>query len=185
MLLQSYFQHIVVLFMAVSCGTCQAHLSMTYVQYIPRNMHTVFALLCFVVVIHWLIFPYPSGLLHWHCGNLTIAPVPAKQPWWIWINTSCEFIMNDCITTTKQSTTKPCAYFLGYTVLHGIKLYGGYFTCHSPHTDFYSRVWPSQNIYETISSRDPRHYFKIWCSVIMKSLNYCLSMHICVTHPLV
>ena len=86
------------------------------VQYIPRNMHTVFALLCFVVVIHWLIFPYPSGLLHWHCGNLTIAPVPAKQPWWIWINTSLEFIMNDCITTTKQSTTKPCAYFLGYTV---------------------------------------------------------------------
>ena len=81
-------------------------------------MHTVFALLCFVVVIHWLIFPYPSGLLHWHCGNLTIAPVPAKQPWWIWINTSCEFIMNDCITTTKQSTTKPCAYFLGYTVSH-------------------------------------------------------------------
>ena len=87
-----------------------------YLQYIPRNMHTVFALLCFVLVIHWLIFPYQSGLLHWHCGNLTIAPVPAKQPWWIWINTSCEFIMNDCITTTKQSTTKPCAYFLGYTV---------------------------------------------------------------------
>ena len=87
-----------------------------YLQYIPRNMHTFFALLCFVVVIHWLIFPYPSGLLHWHCGNLTIAPVPAKQPWWIWMNTSCEFIMNDCITTTKQSTTKPCAYFLGYTV---------------------------------------------------------------------
>ena len=87
-----------------------------HIQYIPRNMHTVFALLCFVVVIHWLIFPYPSGLLNWHCGKLTIASVPAKQPWWIWINTSCEFIMNDCITTTKQSTTKPCAYFLGYTV---------------------------------------------------------------------
>ena len=86
------------------------------VQYIPRNMHTVFALLCFVMVIHGLIFPYPSGLIHWHCGNLTIAPVPSKQPWWIWINTSCEFIMNDCITTTKQSTTKPCAYFLEYTV---------------------------------------------------------------------
>ena len=33
------------------------------IQYIPRNMHTVFALLCFVVVLHWLIFPYPSGLL--------------------------------------------------------------------------------------------------------------------------
>ena len=83
------------------------------VQYIPRNMHTVFALLCFVVVIHWLIVPYPSGLLHWHCGNLTIAPVPAKQPWWIWINTSCESIMNDCITTTKQSTNKTVCIFLG------------------------------------------------------------------------
>ena len=93
------------------------HLVWDKIQYIPRNMHTVFALLCFVVVIHWLIFPYPSGLLHWHCGNLTIAPVPAKQPWWIWINTSRDFIMNDCITTTKQNTTKPCAYFLGYTVL--------------------------------------------------------------------
>ena len=83
------------------------------VQYIPRNMHTVFALLCFVVVILWLIFPYPSGLLHWHCGNITIAPVPAKQPWWIWINTSCEFIINDCITTTKQSTRKTMCIFLG------------------------------------------------------------------------
>ena len=90
-------------------------------QYIPRNMHTVFALLCFVVVIHWLIFPYPSGLLHWHCGNLTISPVPAKQPWWIWINNSCEFIMNDCIITTKQRTTKPCAYFLGYSVVVSLR----------------------------------------------------------------
>ena len=92
-----------------------------FIQYIPRNMHTVFALLCFVVVIHWLIFPYPSGLHHWHCGNLTIATVPAKQPWWIWINTSCEFIMNDCITTKKHTTTKPCAYFLGYTVTESCK----------------------------------------------------------------
>ena len=44
--------------------------------------------------------------------------------WWIWINTSCEFIMNDCITTTKQSTTKPCAYFLGYTVAGGPSIIG-------------------------------------------------------------
>ena len=102
-------------------------ISQYIMQYIPRNMHTVFALLCFVVVIHWLIFPYPSGLLHWHCGNLTIAPVPAKQPWWIWISTSCEFIMNDCITTTKQSTTKPCAYF--WDILYPLVwLTYGYFT---------------------------------------------------------
>ena len=61
-------------------GRCAYRFLRHLVQYIPRNMHTVFALLCFVVVIHWLIFPYPSGLLHWHCGNLTIAPVPAKHP---------------------------------------------------------------------------------------------------------
>ena len=95
-------------------------------------MHTVFALLCFVEVIHWLIFLYPSGLLHWHCGNLTIAPVPAKQPWWIWINTSCEFIMNDCVTITKQSTTKPCAYFLGYTVRQESLVGYAMTTIHSP-----------------------------------------------------
>ena len=112
----NYPQCSLFVFCLLLLGSGLTHCSL--VQYIPRNMHTVTALLCFVVVIHWLIFPYPSGLLHWHCGNLTIAPVPAKQPWWIWINTSCEFIMNDCITTTKQSTTKPCAYFLGYTV-HG------------------------------------------------------------------
>ena len=112
------------------------------IQYIPRNMHTVFALLCFVVVIHWLISPYPSGLLHWHCGNLTIAPVPAKQPWWIWINTSCEFIMNDCITITKQSTTKPCAYFLGYTVR---SLFGGAF--HSTRADYCRPTWRLSDSY--------------------------------------
>ena len=95
--------------------------SLIYVQYIPRNMHTTPALLCFVVVTYWLIYPYPSDLLHWHCGNITIAPVPAKQPWWIWVNASCEFIMNDYITTTKQSTTKPCANFLGYTVIPNTK----------------------------------------------------------------
>ena len=84
---------------------------------ISQEICTRFLLCCALLwlYIDWF-FPYPSGLLHWHCGNLTIAPVPAKQPWWIWINTSCEFIMNDCITTTKQSTTKPCAYFLGHTV---------------------------------------------------------------------
>ena len=112
----------IILFVSGRCkavliwGVRQIGCDKTFVQYIPRNIHTVFALLWFVVIIHWLVFPYPSGLLHWHCGNLTIAPVPAKQPWWIWINTSCEFIMNDCITPTKQSTTKPCVYFLRYTV---------------------------------------------------------------------
>ena len=114
-------------FIHIVTHTCVCMSRVKYhVQYIPRNMHTVFALLCFVVVIHWLIFPYPSGLLHWHCGNLTIAPVPAKQPWWIWINTSCEFIMNDCITTTKQST-KNRVHISWDILYHGIMISRFYF----------------------------------------------------------
>ena len=61
-------------------------------------------------------FPISIRLTSLALWQSNVAPAPAKQPWWIWINTSCEFIMNDCISTTKQSTTKPCAYFLGYTV---------------------------------------------------------------------
>ena len=118
------------------------------VQYIPRNMHTFYALLCFVVVIHWLIFPYPSGLLHWHCGNLTIAPVPAKQPWWIWINTSCELVMNDCITT------KPCAYFLGYTVPTESTHWGGMIHASVNWViltfDRYSRLSSSKPLFESM-----------------------------------
>ena len=54
-----------------------------------------------------------TSLALWQSND---CPSASKQRWWIWINTSCEFVMNDCITTTKQSTTKPCAYSLGYTV---------------------------------------------------------------------
>ena len=96
------------------------------IQYIPRNMHTVFALLCFVVVIHWLIFPYPSGLLHWHCGNLTIAPVPATlmnmDKYFMWIHyerlhnhnkakhnkTVCIFLGIYCRTNQQSSPRHIC-----------------------------------------------------------------------------
>ena len=99
--------------------TEDCNISITKVNYsISQEICTRFLLCCALL---WL---YIDGFSHIHqayftgtvAGNLTIAPVPAKQPWWIWINTSFEFIMNDCITTTKQSATKPCAYFLGYTV---------------------------------------------------------------------
>ena len=118
-------------------------------------MHTVFALLCFVVVIHWLIFPYPSGLLHWHCGNLTIAPVPAKQPWWIWISTSCEISMNDYITTTKQSTTKPCACFLGYTV------------CKHFETVFIINTNAHDSYFATVYPKKHAHGFVVLCFVVV------------------
>ena len=91
-----------------ACDKCSVS-----VQYIPRNMHAVFALLCFVVVIHWLIIPYSSGLLHWHCGNITIAPVPAKQPWWIWINTSIWIYYDRLHNHNKAKHNKTVCIFLG------------------------------------------------------------------------
>ena len=40
-------------------------------------------LLCWVM---WSIYPYYSGLPHWHWANHMVTPMPVKQPWVIWIN---------------------------------------------------------------------------------------------------
>ena len=53
----------------------------------------------------WCIFPYSSGLFHWHWGNRMIAPVQVKQPWRIWVKLT--------ITKLQQNTTarEPWSYF--------------------------------------------------------------------------
>ena len=66
--------------------------------------------LCCVVGVY-----IPLGLLHWHWGNHMIAPVPVKQPWRIWENQSYGSI-EKYIDTTKHSTTRICAYFMGCTI---------------------------------------------------------------------
>ena len=97
----------------VSSAMCMSLVISSIVMYsISQEICTRFLLCCALL---WL---YTDWFSHIHQ-----APVAAKQPWWIWINTSCEFITNDCITTTKQSTTKPCAYCLGYTVLCNFACY--------------------------------------------------------------
>ena len=54
-----------------------------------------------------LIYPYPSGLLHWCCDNHMIAPVPVKPPWEIWVN----------LTSIKmQQKLIKCVWFKGCTV---------------------------------------------------------------------
>ena len=45
-----------------------------------------------LVNLNFCISPYPSGLLHWHWGNHTVAPVQVKQPWRI---------------SVKSTSTKP------------------------------------------------------------------------------
>ena len=59
------------------------------VQYIPRNMHTVFALLCFVVLIHWLISPYPSGISPYQsndCPSASKATLMNMDSYFMWIH---------------------------------------------------------------------------------------------------
>ena len=51
---------------------------------------------------------YASELCNWHCGNYRIAPMPAKQPWRIWVIKWNAYTENN-IDTTKQGTTRPCA----------------------------------------------------------------------------
>ena len=61
----------------------QFHFSASH-RVLPRNYaHTCSSmhLLYFVVALDVLIYPYPSGLLHWHWGNCIIAPVPVIQLW--------------------------------------------------------------------------------------------------------
>ena len=81
-----------------------------------------------------ILYPYPSGLLHWHWGNHMIAPVPVKQPWRIWAN---GFYINlqwtFYITTTKQSTAKPCANFMGYNL--SLFIYNFYDLFHRTYKD--------------------------------------------------
>ena len=55
----------------------------------PINHLYDFVLCCYVVdvssVLSRSVYPYHSGLLHWHWGNHMIAPVPVKLPWMIWV----------------------------------------------------------------------------------------------------
>ena len=61
-------------------------------QYIPRNLHTVFALLCFVVVIHWLIFPISiklTSLALWQsndCPSASKATLMNMDKYFMWIH---------------------------------------------------------------------------------------------------
>ena len=76
---------------------------------ISQEICTRFLLWCALLWLYiaWF-FPYPSGLLHWHC-------VPAKQPWWIWINTK----------HNKPKHNKTVCIFLGiYCTTSRINRYG-------------------------------------------------------------
>ena len=90
------------------------------IQYIPRNMHTVPALLCFAVLCcGYTLTDFPisirlTSLALWQsndCPSASKTTLMNMDKYFMWIH--YERLHNHI---TKQSTTKPCAYFLGYTV---------------------------------------------------------------------
>ena len=84
--------------------------------------------------------------------------------------------MNDCINTTKQSTTKPCAYFLGYTVLfqYLIPLQVGLLG-NLAFQDFHSALcycplsseWGCSSNNHTVYPRKYAHGFVVLCFVVV------------------
>ena len=78
---------------------CTARGTAHYIGSISYNITDYIPRLCTLFTLCHVLFwfnngqfnPYPSGLLHWHWGNHTIAPVPVKQPWMIWVYNSHEF----------------------------------------------------------------------------------------------
>ena len=89
-----------------------------HVQYIPRNMHTVFALLCFVVVIHWLIFPISIRLTSLALGQSNDCPSASKatlmnmDKYFMWIH--YERLHNH----NKAKHNKTVCIFLGIYCTH-------------------------------------------------------------------
>ena len=61
----------------------------------------------------WSVYPYPSGLLHWHWGNHMIPPVPVKQPWRIWANDLYESTNNSKHNHNKTRHNKIMCTFHG------------------------------------------------------------------------
>ena len=80
-------------------------------KYTLRNVQKIDVLLW---ILNWF-NSYPLGLLHWHWGNHTIAPVPVKQPWRIWVNESHETNKHwygDSYKATQHKTM--CIFYGGY-----------------------------------------------------------------------
>ena len=66
---------------------------------INHEIYTLFCCGCFIFSCMFMrfIYPYPSWLLHWLWGNLTIALVPVKQPCCIWVKSTSDITQKEQI----------------------------------------------------------------------------------------
>ena len=82
----------------------------------PNKYAHGFVVLCFVVVMQSFIMNSHEVFIHIHQGCFAGIGAIVRLPQCQWSKPDGYGKISQCITTTKHSKQKPCAYFLGYTV---------------------------------------------------------------------
>ena len=82
----------------------------------PKKYAHGFVVLCFVVVMLSYIMNSNEVFIHIHQGCFAGTGAIVRLPQCQWSKPDGYGKISQCITTTKHSKQKPCAYFLGYTV---------------------------------------------------------------------
>ena len=85
----------------------------------PEKYAHGFVVLCFVVVMQSFIMNSHEVFIHIHQGCFAGTGAIVRLPQCQWSKPDGYGKISQCITTTKQ---KPCAYFLGYTVVIMVQL---------------------------------------------------------------
>ena len=83
----------------------------------PKKYAHGFVVLCFVVVMQSCIMNSHEVCIHIHQGCFAGTGAIVRLPQCQWSEPDGYGKISQCITTTKHSKAKPCAYFVGYTVL--------------------------------------------------------------------
>ena len=82
----------------------------------PKKYAHGFVVLCFVVLMQLFIMNSHEVFIHVHQGCFAGTGTIVRLPQCQWSRPDGYGKISQCITTTKHSKAKPCAYFLGYTV---------------------------------------------------------------------
>ena len=82
----------------------------------PKKYAHGFVVLCFVVVMQSFIMNSREVFIHIHQGCFAGTGAIVRLPQCQWSKPDGYGKTSQCITTTKHSKAKTCAYFLGYTV---------------------------------------------------------------------
>ena len=82
----------------------------------PKKYAHGFVVLCFVVVMQSFIMNSHEVFIHINQGCFAGTGAIVRLPQCQWSKPDGYGKISQCITTTKHSKAKPCAYFLGYTV---------------------------------------------------------------------